>query len=870
MTAALAGSLAGYYPDAAANSIVLPWEEPAAAKSHPHIGIFSFAPVQELIKASRKMRDFWAGSWVLHYLSAKVCWELALKYGPDTLLYPCLYAQPLIDHWLRQRYPDFAPWLPEPSPQALLTAGFPNVLVMILPDNGLATSQPQRNPVQSAMANAERALRQTWQELGEAVRGYLDKSWTWMSNLNSHTWDDWLKHQWQFYSVALPIGDRAAALSHPLDNMTDWADRQNAFAAPEAALFSQTANEANPELDFFRAAARANATTAQVNIGSWWPSLFQQTRHGLSSVKNARTWKVPTAFGPRSSVSGVGPVVAPGTGNGTNWIAEGVVEQAWQQTIGLFDGIEALNATEVLKRGLHKILPKQLFGDAAEEQLERFRLFYPDLSAGAAGWLRQMEAQGNKQAIADYQQACEDIRQTFRWTTAHRDAPGNLPWGIPWIVTANKNWPNPRLLSPGWLIDDYDPTPPDPKLPWTRSDRKRAKQAEEKRLRQVVEHWFQGNNPTDWYVLAAGDGDGMGEWLSGSRLDAYGCYVSRHFKDQIGNGSYGSLGTELEHFLAVNKRMGPASHSALSRALLDFSNRLVPYLTECRYSGRLIYSGGDDVLAYTNLWEWDRWLWDIRQCFRGGPDRRDEFDNHGNYWCWKGERAPAPLEARPLFTMGNKATVSFGLTIAHHSVPLAIALENLWQAEEQAKAHQVEIPAGKEAQTDKKDAVQVRLLFGNGNCLSATGKFAVFEKWQTLLQLGAGIANSEDPAFESESALFEQAAQLWEQHPVPVCEAIDCWSAAFCSRREQLSGRNSLSQGSQFQTALSEFLRAIWDYGLLVGAEAATPEEREECCRKAERKRSQEVQNWLKLAAFVLRNRKIQLRTQGQLEEGNL
>ena len=44
------------------------------------------------------------------------------------------------------------------------------------------------------------------------------------------------------------------------------------------------------------------------------------------------------------------------------------------------------------------------------------------------------------------------------------------------------------------------------------------------------------------------------------------------------------------------------SHSALGRALLDFSNQLVPYLTEERYAGRLIYGGGDDVLAYTNLW----------------------------------------------------------------------------------------------------------------------------------------------------------------------------------------------------------------------------------------------------------------------------
>ncbi|NEP02891.1 MAG: hypothetical protein F6K58_30415 [Symploca sp. SIO2E9] len=34
----------------------------------PYLAIFSFTPVQEIVKSSRKMRDFWAGSWVLHYL----------------------------------------------------------------------------------------------------------------------------------------------------------------------------------------------------------------------------------------------------------------------------------------------------------------------------------------------------------------------------------------------------------------------------------------------------------------------------------------------------------------------------------------------------------------------------------------------------------------------------------------------------------------------------------------------------------------------------------------------------------------------------------------------------------------------------------
>ncbi len=100
MTSALAGSLAGYHEDPAA------YPQKGARKgknyheSRPHVAIFSFTPVQEFIKASRKMRDLWAGSWLLHYLSAKVCWAVAWKYGPDTLLYPCLYEQPLIDLWL--------------------------------------------------------------------------------------------------------------------------------------------------------------------------------------------------------------------------------------------------------------------------------------------------------------------------------------------------------------------------------------------------------------------------------------------------------------------------------------------------------------------------------------------------------------------------------------------------------------------------------------------------------------------------------------------------------------------------------------------------------------------------------------------------
>jgi len=94
LTAALAGALAGY--ELTPDDIAQRWS-PNRTLSHPFLASFSFSPVQEAIAASRKMRDFWAGSWILHYLSARVSWALAQKYGPDCLVYPSLYQQPLID-----------------------------------------------------------------------------------------------------------------------------------------------------------------------------------------------------------------------------------------------------------------------------------------------------------------------------------------------------------------------------------------------------------------------------------------------------------------------------------------------------------------------------------------------------------------------------------------------------------------------------------------------------------------------------------------------------------------------------------------------------------------------------------------------------
>lgn len=796
MTAALAGSLTGY---------------DGSVSSRPYIVSFTFVPIQEVVKASRKMQDFWAGSWILHYLSASICWAWARKYGPDAIVYPSLYAQPLIDHWLltkqysQNRYPHWhqSELIERPSTRRLLTAGFPNVLVAVLPQGKVKAAVDQARRM---LTGEDRQVESPWMTLAEEVKQVVFQN----TSLAPSAWQEWLASQWQIYWTALPLGDRSDVLARP-NNFEEWREKQNQLASlhQDDWLFTEA------EKHFF--------DSHQINIGSWWAPLFDQVRNSLNAVKNPRVWSLPTAFSSRSTISGLGSVVHKQAE--TDWCSYDDLKQFWVRQQGLFDGREQLNATEVVKRGIKRWLEKLPSEKNSFDLPSDQRPAYPDLTVGAAGWLKcHPEQQQN------YQDICQKVLDQFAWAKAVEQR-----WGIPWIDENEnyQNWRHPRLLNSGWLIEDFKP-------PKELSEEQQQNKIKEKKieLNSTIDQYFPNRNPTDWYVLAAGDGDSMSDWLKGTKMENYQQYVptsltNREPPEQDKR--------KFDDFLKQQKRMGPATHAAFSRSLLDFSNHLVPYLTEQRYAGRVIYAGGDDVLAYTNLWEWDNWLWDIRQCFKGTKDPRGEFDDKGDYWRWKDGTPPTDIYARPLFTLGGKATISFGVVLAHQSVPLAIALEKLWEAEAEAKEHFCFTANGS---PHAKDAVQVRVLYGNGNILKATSKFDVFDQWRSLLDF-----QTKYPNIDLDPALFEQAAQIWTQHPAPIQDAIEPWTHAFCDRRDIFAGEDKTEAKKAFQQALANYLKILC---------LTTLETQDDSMWQSTHNR--EILNWLKLAAFVLRNRDIKLR----------
>ncbi len=132
-----------------------------------------------------------------------------------------------------------------------------------------------------------------------------------------------------------------------------------------------------------------------------------------------------------------------------------------------------------------------------------------------------------------------------------------------------------------------------------------------------------GTHPTPYYALVQMDGDHMGTIMSGVSDDK--------------------------------------QHKNVSGALSTFAREHAPQIVQMGYPGRLVYAGGDDVLALTPL---DGMLTMIDRLQRE----------------YKGTVVPAvPEEQR------QHVTASMGIAIAHHFTPLSVVRRAALEAEKLAK-----------------------------------------------------------------------------------------------------------------------------------------------------------------------------------------
>ncbi len=758
----------------------------AEKAEHPYLFLFTFSPVQEFIKASRKFVDFWAGSYLLHYLGAKMAWEIAQQYGPDAVITPSLWSQEIIDAMLQQKYPDFASFFQDymgndpvsrfnqKESSSLTTAGFPNLITAVVSGEAAAQAlgdhltqtlevtwtgigeqvrETIKNRVMTALETPQKQqdlwdrIQAEFQENPELNQKDLDSwqhggRWEW-----NKLWEAQLSQTWESYWTTIPLGSPETALESSTqgEQFQQWRKEQDQVSQTRQTI--PTAAETR--------------VYHNLNVGTWWGSFQQRLGQSIQAVKNTRTWQLPAAPGERSTLSGQYSAVHPNLLYKDQWREGGGLSGESMRLFwrvlsevfpGLFNGSEKLNAIELTKRmawvygGVAESLGVTV-SDQSEEYEQAIR--FPNLSSIASARL----AYDRPEKVKVYWHTLESLVRTY-FTRKQRDRFGSLtrrPFQVPKVdqVFDENNPYNGVMFSSKWLGDDLNLTT----------------EQEKAELQNCITQAHQQNgfgesSPADWWVIVLGDGDGMGQYVSGRKLGFYETYLDTELIPSEIKATEGYQ----ELLTTTKKRMGPATHVGLNRALLDFSNRLVPYLTEQRCCGKVIYSGGDDVMAVLPIEDLSLFLRSLRSAWQGGKDPEGEFDHRPHeespqgcgYWY---PSSKTPLINRPYFTMGKDATMSLGIVIAHKSVPLPTVLQNLWSAEsERAKKLAGAKQTEETASLPAKNGLCFRVIYSSGNVLESLLKGHLLDAWCHLIETNPSQALS--------GLLYRLAEELPKRCPV--------------------------------------------------------------------------------------------------------
>lgn len=123
------------------------------------------------------------------------------------------------------------------------------------------------------------------------------------------------------------------------------------------------------------------------------------------------------------------------------------------------------------------------------------------------------------------------------------------------------------------------------------SDEQRARDAD-KTMRRLL-----GKKPEAYYAMVLMDGDHMGRWLSGdpelaiTYREAFHPSVRHALDNRFRDHS------TLQAYLDAKRALSPNRHLAISGALGDFSSVIARAIVEDEHMGRLLYAGGDDLMA---------------------------------------------------------------------------------------------------------------------------------------------------------------------------------------------------------------------------------------------------------------------------------
>jgi CRISPR-associated protein Cmr2 len=635
---------------------------------NPAFLLFQIGSVQDFIAQARKMLDLWSGSYLLSFLISKALATVALRFGPDCIIYPNLRGVPLLDWWWSQADEFFPKGFFELGsgrlhPNELLVPSLPNRFLAIVPSG---------EEGRKAASEAQVAIQKLWDEIADAVHAHIcNRLQERLAKDEFRGWDDHWRHQVQRF----PVVDWT---------LHEWLPEKEAFYCAEnpgtPPLFGGWTNHP---------LYHALAWRDMIPLGhqeSWhgtrndafaWPLHYAATDWKFAATKNARSFSPWPALPPDKKAPPKDHL------NGRDEVLGGAEHEAFWDAL------------------------REACGGADKGDFKGSQLY------GAISVIKRL------------------------WSRAYLgDKLGWKPWK-----------PNFESVQDIALIeDDLDAIPGEPL------------------------------ESCGYYAVLRMDGDDMGQWLSGVKTPRLEKVLAAKAWDYFQHGKNGqggwkpSTGSGLPDDPGkVRRPLSPGFHAALSEAISNFGLYCAGQIVAA-FSGQMLYSGGDDVLAMLPATRALDCALALQCAFRGelpadGPRRvldalNDlfEFPAAGFTTCKKGAGEREQLRPNwPLMVPGPEATASIGIAIGHVRSPMQDTIQAARDAEKAAKA----VP-GKGAfclsiLKRSGEAAQFAASFGSGvagvwaelssGSLDQTGRFA-YRYLQLLRPLVASSAKGNDQGWE--------------------------------------------------------------------------------------------------------------------------
>jgi CRISPR-associated protein Cmr2 len=184
-----------------------------------------------------------------------------------------------------------------------------------------------------------------------------------------------------------------------------------------------------------------------------------------------------------------------------------------------------------------------------------------------------------------------------------------------------------------------------------------------------------GHARETYYAMLLMDGDHMGAWVSAGKGKTLAHRETFHPAVRAALDKRFGQDENFSRYARSSRAGNPARHMTISDALNNFALKVVPEVVD-RHYGKVLYAGGDDVLA----------MLPVTHALEAARELRVRYSGAGDDFSKARNGFTRDANGAVLRMMGEKATASAGLVIAHHKAPLQFVLGALRAAEKRAKS----------------------------------------------------------------------------------------------------------------------------------------------------------------------------------------